>query len=951
MAYSSNNKKVHDTPLWLPTAQFRTAINSIGSMTIAKDTNDRYIYYMSGSLFYKYDTWKDVHVKLASPMIAGAGLSSIKYSKDEGYRGNCLGATGSTMTIAPMSNDLLTERKILITRGTGVGQEKTILSASDNTIQDWGIITSTVAQVSMTDTTKRWEINQFIGYQVRIVFGTGTSQIRKILYNDANTLYFYDINYQQLEAWNNTVYSITAPFATPVALSTIYYIESGVITVDTPWSPAPDASSSYVIKGGGVWMASSAIANGYISFQYYDVISDTWTIKTPLLGNLLSAFGTDMQLEVMTTEVAYDSGTASSATTRKLVDSTKSLVIDRYCNYEIRITSGTGIGQKNRIVANGTNYYEIERPWVTTPGVGDAYSIYGDTNKIYLSGNGASSLYLYSIEQDIWHTGHFIDYGETRNISAQFNGQEAFGITSITRNTGGITALNSVPTAGGTGYAIGDLFNITTGGTIGKGRVEGITASGVVTAVSLYSSGLNYTTGTGKVTTIISGAGNNGLTVNITSVGTVGRIITPLAVNLYKGDSIVISGCSETAYNATYSVLAIDANTTAAGATFDIVTSATANAVASFAQSTTLVVDSTKNWAINEHVGKIVKIDTAGINGTSQIRRITSNTATTITVATIVAGVNGTSRYVIMMPEAIGIDRQYRLLARSGEGRASSGTTASLVDSSKNWIQNQWLGYKVRIQAGTGVGSEVVISANDPTTLTLTTPGFTPDTTTKYIIMDTFGTVTGNNAGTTLGDTTKNWVVNQWIGKRVRITSGLGISNETTITSNTATVLTFGAITAPDTTSTYSILGVVTRSTGTGLRWAFGSTHADDKGKFLISIRGGNTNTLDYYDISTNIWIPGSVFSPQSELFNTGSSYCYDGADLLYLLVSFANDFIYIFSLNVGTRQLDGAFQTTTLQGSIHIGNYMEVVTSDDGGKFLFVGVNNSRLMYKTFIY
>jgi hypothetical protein len=44
-------------------------------------------------------------------------------------------------------------------------------------------------------------------------------------------------------------------------------------------------------------------------------------------------------------------------------------------------------------------------------------------------------------------------------------------------------------------YLVGDLFNITTGGTIGKGRVDSISAGGLVETVSLFSAGLNYTTG------------------------------------------------------------------------------------------------------------------------------------------------------------------------------------------------------------------------------------------------------------------------------------------------------------------------------------------------------------------------------------------------------------------------------------------------------------------------
>jgi hypothetical protein len=41
------------------------------------------------------------------------------------------------------------------------------------------------------------------------------------------------------------------------------------------------------------------------------------------------------------------------------------MLVDRFCNYSIKVISGPGTGEENRIVANGSNYYEIEKPWIT----------------------------------------------------------------------------------------------------------------------------------------------------------------------------------------------------------------------------------------------------------------------------------------------------------------------------------------------------------------------------------------------------------------------------------------------------------------------------------------------------------------------------------------------------------------------------------------------------------
>jgi hypothetical protein len=42
-------------------------------------------------------------------------------------------------------------------------------------------------------------------------------------------------------------------------------------------------------------MLSSLASPPWTSFQFYDVISDVWTTKTALGGNLLSALGTDLR--------------------------------------------------------------------------------------------------------------------------------------------------------------------------------------------------------------------------------------------------------------------------------------------------------------------------------------------------------------------------------------------------------------------------------------------------------------------------------------------------------------------------------------------------------------------------------------------------------------------------------------------------------------------------------
>lgn len=97
--------------------------------------------------------------------------------------------------------------------------------------------------------------------------------------------------------------------------------------------------------------------------------------------------------------------------------------------------------------------------------------------------------------------------------------------------TSEIKVLTAAPVAGGTGYAVGDLFIIGTG-TGGVGRVTAVTG-GIVTAVELLAGGQDYTVAT-HTTTKISGSGNDGLTVAVASLYTAGPAV---AVATIAGDS------------------------------------------------------------------------------------------------------------------------------------------------------------------------------------------------------------------------------------------------------------------------------------------------------------------------------------------------------------------------------------------------------------------------------
>jgi hypothetical protein len=279
-------------------------------------------------------------------------------------------------------------------------------------------------------------------------------------------------------------------------------------------------------------------------------------------------------------------------------------------------------------------------------------------------------------------------------------------------------------------------------------------------------------------------------------------------------------------------------------------------------------------------------------------------------------------------------------------GTASAGS-ATTISTTTN-LPGSIAGYTVRITAGTGAGQERMVSSNTTgSNAVLTVPAWsvTPDSTSVYLLLTgrfwvcqgqataslyyydvatntwsaalsmagvtaasgqwnltstpafgntiASGTATSGSA-TTLVNSAKNWATNQWANYQVRITAGTGAGKVATITSNTATTLSFATVgvTLGSTSQyvlepnddflyltgsavalyRYSISGNswstlspgVARTsapgTGSNLSWvavASDPSWADEtsikNGRYLYSF-GAAVSTLAIYDIAANTW-------------------------------------------------------------------------------------------------
>lgn len=914
MAFTNNLKVQVDLPVWewmrfSPAAVTALTCQVAGpGPSFEKFTGqNRYIYTIFGSVpsFYRYDTYSDSWEQLMSPTTAPLTVANLAFHPAIGYYGRVIacpdsGSTKVQLQIAGLTGQTLNGYKIRILSGTGAGQERTITSVADPVVHDSGFITAITAGTAtvahtLTDGTvqqaagyvlQTWKYNQWTDYQVRIVYGTGQSQIRKILTNAGNTLTTSDPNVGAYnEKWYNSPY--LAAYV-PAANASTFQIESSIITVNSAFTIAPDDTSRFVIESGGLWLVSAAAAAPFYTMQYYDIAADVWYYRGTQNSLMIAALGTDVALESIGEEqAALVTGTATGTqSARTLVDNTKTLPVNRYANYMVRITGGTGIGQVRTILANNATTLFPTRAWDVTPeAASSTYEIMGDSDKLYMIGNASSAMYQMSNDSDQMTMCKQFDYGVARGLCAQQVGQPGIGLSGIARVTTGVTAV--AVNAAGTGYSVGGILNLTTTGTLGTVRITGVTAStGAITSVALETPGSGYANGS-SATTVNAGTAGSGATITLT-VGTIGTATTGVNHNFQIGDVVVIAGdtAAATNFNGSVTIIAVPAANTFAFAT------SASQAATLVAQSTVLLVDVCKAWTAKELIGKIIQIAAPGINTTTTyMRRITDNTATTITVGLAFGGapVSGQTKYVIMDPKALGTESTKRAPERWSWGIATGGTSTTLVDSSKNWPINFWAGRKIKIMAGTGydvTANEITITSNDATTITTAAYGFTPDDTTVYQILENFGLATGTFATTSLQDTTQNWQGNTTsgilVGKRIKLLTAAGAGGEAAISQNTNNLLTYGALTISDANTMYAVLGGNTKGPGTCLWRAYGTTDAaGNKTRYMYSFRGNATPTIERYDINNDIWEYMST-SPQMETFTTGSMYHYNGGDRIY---------------------------------------------------------------------
>lgn len=283
-------------------------------------------------------------------------------------------------------------------------------------------------------------------------------------------------------------------------------------------------------------------------------------------------------------------------------------------------------------------------------------------------------------------------------------------------------------------------------------------------------------------------------------------------------------------------------------------------------------------------------------------------------------------------------------------GIATGGSTSSIVDAATFWTSATGTGTSGQTTitlsivspggingwfiSGTGIapGAQIVSGAGT-NTLTVNLPH------------------TGSVSGTM---TVTAWTITTLNNRRVRILTGSsGVLNQelplSSVTPTTGTI-SYGIQNAPETNaSVYILIAAPQIGSGTQINHAYnnGSITSSDIGRFIYMARGGANLSWIRFNVNNDRF---SLFHPTpfTETLTTGSFYAYDGKDRIYFS---KENTLRVYYLDLSTYRIHGAGLMPYIAGSNGVGNKMEIFTTADRLKFLWVNRSGNVEHYRTLLF
>jgi hypothetical protein len=277
-------------------------------------------------------------------------------------------------------------------------------------------------------------------------------------------------------------------------------------------------------------------------------------------------------------------------------------------------------------------------------------------------------------------------------------------------------------------------------------------------------------------------------------------------------------------------------------------------------------------------------------SGTRSGEKSTIASVTAPTVLTLGAALTGAlasgDTFVIELPEDV----------------ATGGSTTTVIDSTANWIVNQYANQDVIITSGTGVGQRRRIASNTATTLTLA------------------AAVTGNAR------------------TGVFTTAPVAGSGFKVVPSSDFLYYQVGGATtlykidlAQTTGVAWTALTAAPAATGGGANTFYPAAYAPFQ---ILAFRGAATATYYMYNIGTNVWTTPAVYA-SSQTFTTGASATMVTGKRKLIILKEATTQLYALDLLTGIYEPAGNLPYAA--PGAYDGKRMRVITTPDGAQFLYV--------------
>ena len=791
----------------------------------------------------------------------------------------------------------------------------------ESTIYVHSISTATGTNMVLIDKTKYWVANQWANYYLYIYSGTGRGQISKIASNTANTLTFASITTPPNATSRYEIIGFEAGTSTSSLYNTL--TQTGKTWTTNQWANF----GVRILAGTGMGQLRSILSNTADTLTLYN----NWNVQ-PSTDSVYVIQGDSSNMYFTWATAApgcaelflYKNGDFDQVSHGRILDTgvactMAAMLCDaNHVIYEQPPIAISTIARTGTVatVTTVNSHNLLVGQWVsirgaTTSGDVQYYNGLQQITTITTTGSPAVNQFTYNISASAG--ANAVGVG-AQGVAVIYDGSKDHRQVA----NGGAYPGSTVTFAGNTPSNINGWY---------------VTGTGISTVGSTYCQ-------------VVSGAGTTTLTLSVPNTGSPsGNVITfnawaPAASGTASSGSlgsllVTMSAPTPTYINGWYAVgtgIGIGATVVSGAGTANLVMSvvntATTNAAVTFSSP----------WGNCMVYGNYGAVALTTGQSSGQGMQITTNTGNSLTPLANFAQamVAGTTRYMIAKRDCIGAANEGSTTTYYS-GVATGGTTTTVIDANAFW-------------------SSVTNCTGSAQSNTLTLPVACPANVTGWYITAGAGInvgtqVTGGAGSTSITVSVANsgavntplilcaWNTSALMGKKLKFLSSGGSAQESYVISATAAAtgtITWGTAvsSAPTANATsYSIISAPTHGVGHTLQWAFGLSDVTKRGKYLFAARGAAVAGIDRLDLTTDRWAM-MHYAPIFEPLGQSSMYAYDGGDRLY----FTKDLtMRVYYIDLITNWVHGAGLYPYAAGSTTVGNRMEIFTTVDGLRYLWL--------------